>query len=261
MVIPECLRGQARQPMDGASPTDGAAFSARHRDRQGSVPAPEKDVAAPSRRCAVLRHRIRQLWAAIAQQRTHDLRVRRFFSAQNLEKTRKIWYKNSMHRTVLQNPNSVLRQKVERVSDFKDPQLPALFQDMRETMVAEDGIGIAAPQVGVSLAIFLIAHELVSTVRTLRNPCTLFHPMHPHIFINPRILSYSKEKQTDDEEEGCLSVRGVFASVSRAQSVVLEAQNEKGEKFRIRAESLLARVFQHETDHLNGMLFIDRLHE
>lgn len=165
-----------------------------------------------------------------------------------------------MIRPVLQNPSPVLRQKVEHVSNFHDPQLTALLKDMKDTMVAEDGIGIAAPQVGTSLAIFLIADELVPKVRTLHKPKSLLKPLRPHIFINPRLLSLSKEKQTDEEEEGCLSVRGVFALISRAQSVVLEAQNEKGEKFRVRAEGLLARVFQHETDHLNGILFIDRLH-
>lgn len=162
---------------------------------------------------------------------------------------------------VLQNPNAILRQKVKHITDFHDPELPVLFQDMRETMAAEDGVGIAAPQIGVSLAIFLITPELIPTVRSARLPGSIIKPLMPQVFINPRIISFSNEKQSDDEEEGCLSVRGVFAQVSRAQKVMIEAQNEKGKKFRVRAEGLLARVFQHETDHLNGILFIDRLHE
>ena len=164
-----------------------------------------------------------------------------------------------MIRSIIQEPHPTLRKKAQKVASFNDPELIKLIRDMKDTMMRFDGLGLAAPQIDKNIAIFVITQEIVPRLRTLKNPKTFIRPQRPTVFINPRIMRYWEEKEI--EEEGCLSIHDVFAPIARAQKVTIEAQNEKGQKFRVTAENLLARVFQHETDHLNGTLFIDRLHE
>ena len=148
-------------------------------------------------------------------------------------------------RNILQDPHTTLRKTAEPVRDFNDPKLAALVRAMKETMVANDGWGLAAPQIDESLALFVIADEIV---------------LEDHaVFINPRITSSSKE--TEIEEEGCLSFTGRYSDVVRASYVEIEAQDERGKKFTVSGTGVLARAFLHEVDHLNGILFIDHLHE
>jgi len=116
-----------------------------------------------------------------------------------------------------------------------------MVDDMIETMYDEVGIGLAAPQVGISLRLMVVGHEKTMAARTI---------------VNPVIAEQGGEVTA---EEGCLSLPGIFAQVTRAEWVRLEGQDLEGQPISIKARGLTARVFQHEMDHLDGVLFIDRL--
>lgn len=134
----------------------------------------------------------------------------------------------------------VLRRRALPVGDVT-PDVRKLIADMTETMYDEVGIGLAAPQVGVSLRLIVVGDEDARGVRAL---------------LNPVIVEQGGEATA---EEGCLSIPGIFAPVTRAAWVKLEARDAEGEPVAIAARGLRARVLQHELDHLDGVLFIDRL--
>ncbi|MCF0237878.1 MAG: peptide deformylase [Sphaerochaetaceae bacterium] len=134
----------------------------------------------------------------------------------------------------------VLRQKCEKVTKF-DHSLEILVDAMYDTLAEADGVGLAAPQVGVDQRLFIVSLD-DGTQKT---------------FINPEILETSVE--TGPYNEGCLSVPGVYHDVIRPLEVTVFAQDVQGKSFTLKASGLLARVIQHETDHLNGLLFTDRL--
>uniref|UniRef100_A0A7C3E2D2 Peptide deformylase n=1 Tax=Gracilinema caldarium TaxID=215591 RepID=A0A7C3E2D2_9SPIR len=138
--------------------------------------------------------------------------------------------------------NDVLRQKALPIQDI-DGQVKALAQDMIETMYRGRGIGLAGPQVGLLQRIFVVQVDGES----------------PRVFINPTIIGTSPE--ISQYEEGCLSIPGLYAELTRPEKVTVQAWNERGRPFTLDAEGLLARVIQHEYDHLEGVLFIDRLSE
>jgi len=140
----------------------------------------------------------------------------------------------------------VLRVKTGRVEKI-DNSLDQLIQDMIETMHAAPGVGLAANQIGVSLQLAVI--DLSS-----REDDEQRHPL--MVIINPEILSL---EGTVVEEEGCLSIPDYAEKVKRASKVRVRAQDLTGKSFEITAEGLLAKALQHEIDHLNGVLFIDRL--
>ena len=133
-----------------------------------------------------------------------------------------------------------LRKEAREIT--KDyPNLKELVANMYETMYAADGVGLAAPQVGISRRFFVT--EAVDDK--------------PRVFINPEIIETSQE--TVKGEEGCLSLPGVWANVVRPYSVKVQAQDLTGKIFHLNAEGWLARIILHENDHLNGLLFVDRL--
>jgi peptide deformylase len=140
-------------------------------------------------------------------------------------------------------PGSVLKETAKPVTKF-DAELEALVQDMIETMYDAPGVGLAAPQIGVSLQLAVVDHTAG------RNKNALM------VLANPKIVAAEGE-QTD--EEGCLSVSDYTSNVTRFEKITVEAQDLKGHKVRFEAEGFLARVVQHELDHLNGTLFIDRI--
>jgi peptide deformylase len=146
-------------------------------------------------------------------------------------------------RVVLLDPNKELRKTSLNVSveEFRSEELKTLIVDMKETMRLEDGIGLAAPQVNV--------HKRVIVIDTGKDGVKAF--------INPRILK--KSIRSVESEEGCLSVPGVWGIVKRRRCVKVEAYDLAGKKMIISAEGLMAIVFQHEIDHLNGILFIDKV--
>ena len=133
----------------------------------------------------------------------------------------------------------VLRQKAQLVPEVND-EIRQLAEDMFETMIENEGVGLAAPQIGKSLRMFvLIADDDVRRV-----------------FINPQIIQTSSE--TSEYDEGCLSIPQVYETIVRPVRVTVQALNEKGKPFTLDADGLLARIIQHEYDHLDGILYIDR---
>lgn len=135
-------------------------------------------------------------------------------------------------------PDSVLREAAKPVERFDD-ELKAFLEDMWETMKENDGVGLAAPQVGVDRQIAVVQWQGKR-----------------YVLINPRVV-YSEGK--DIHEEGCLSAPGVYEEVARPTRIVVEAQDEEGNAYRIEEEGFMARALAHEIDHLQGRLFFDRL--
>ncbi len=149
-------------------------------------------------------------------------------------------------REIRKFPDPVLRRKTDRVTSINGT-IERLIDDMVETMHAAPGVGLAANQVGVSLQVAVID---LST----REEKDKRHPL--LVIINPEILS---QQGSVVEEEGCLSIPEYTEQVKRAARVKVRAQDRTGNVFELEAEGLLAKALQHEIDHLNGLLFIDRL--
>lgn len=145
----------------------------------------------------------------------------------------------------------VLRQKARGVNRF-DPSLANLVRDLVDTMRAAPGIGLAAPQIGVSLRVFVaeISPEDERAVDELDQTGKLY------VLCNPQIVKAWGEVEGT---EGCLSIPGYVGEVKRAEVVLVRGQNLKGKPMRVKVRGLLARIFQHEIDHLDGILFTDRL--
>ena len=141
---------------------------------------------------------------------------------------------------ILKYPNEHLRKKTQEIKDFKDPQLAKFVSDMVKTMETEKGIGLAAPQVGSDFRI-----------------CTVKVDNKLFVLINPKIYSFSRKKEIF--EEGCLSFPGKFFPIERPIKVKIKTRGLDGKKIKIKADGLLARVLQHEIDHLDGVLIIDRI--
>jgi peptide deformylase len=145
--------------------------------------------------------------------------------------------------TIVKYPEPVLEQPGEPVTEF-NAELRKFVADMFETTYASQGIGLAAPQVGVSKRITVVDLSMGKD------------PAKKLVLINPEIIS-SEGRQY--EEEGCLSFPDIREKVMRAAKVRIRAQDENGKWFEMDGDELLARAFQHEIDHLDGVLFIDRI--
>ena len=148
-----------------------------------------------------------------------------------------------MIRPILKFGDSTLHVPAARV-EAVTPEIQKIVDDMIETMYAAPGIGLAAPQVGVPLRIFVIDLSLGHTADELK------------VFINPEFVERDGMQL---EEEGCLSVPGFNATVPRPLRAVVKALDREGTERRVEGSELLARAFQHEMDHLDGMLFVDRI--
>jgi peptide deformylase len=146
-------------------------------------------------------------------------------------------------RPILRLGDSILIEPTRAV-DVITPEIESLIDDMIETMYAAPGIGLAAPQVGVSLRIFVIDLSLG------KDPTAL------HVMINPEFV---EREGMQLEDEGCLSVPGFTATVARPKRVVVKGLNRQGDEYTIEGTGLLARALQHEIDHLNSCLFVNRL--
>lgn len=142
-----------------------------------------------------------------------------------------------------------LRKKARPVEKIT-PEIKAFVADLLETMHASNGIGLAATQVHNEFAIFV-------TCVPVPGPDNRWHPGKDRIFINPKILGYSEELFTWDD--GCLSIPGIFCPVNRPYKIRIQAQDLDGNIFEEDMEALFAFNFMHENDHLNGVLFIDRM--
>ncbi|MEX2160585.1 MAG: peptide deformylase [Anaerolineales bacterium] len=154
-------------------------------------------------------------------------------------------------REIIKHPNDILRRKARPVETF-DAELQRLIDDMFETMRAAPGVGLAGPQINVPLRLAVIEYGEPPEEEANGQPPKkkLF------TIINPEITRQSEE--TEVASEGCLSIPGLVGDVERAASVTVKAQNRHGQSVKIKASGWLARIFQHEIDHLNGVLFIDK---
>ena len=149
-------------------------------------------------------------------------------------------------REIVTVPHPALRRKARKVTDF-GPKLQTLIDDMVETMRIAPGVGLAAPQVDVSLRVIAVefGDEEDETVE-------------PKLYtvVNPEIVRPSRE--TVVGTEGCLSIPALVGDVERNQSVIVKGFSRHGQPMKLKAEGWLARIFMHEVDHLNGVLFTDR---
>ncbi|MDO8582306.1 MAG: peptide deformylase [bacterium] len=141
--------------------------------------------------------------------------------------------------SLTKHPTSSLRERSKDVEDATSKKIKKLILDMNETMIDADGIGIAAPQVGVNIRLFLVRTDTGYSA-----------------YMNPTLKGFGWKKIRF--EEGCLSVPGVFGPVKRPTSLTISYTNDQGKKVTEKAKGLLARVLQHEFDHIQGILFIDK---
>lgn len=195
---------------------------------------------------------------------------------------------------IVSEGHPALRQVSEEIplAEIESPKIQKLIADMKRSLATqEDGIGLAAPQIGVPLQVFIVSKKIFADMdgpapkdkdvtgnsdgaksaksggdtvsgASLNGRAAELKKKMPVItddlvFINPKITNYSKEKKWM-EGEGCLSVRWVYGKVQRSTKVTIRAYNEHGKVFERGAGGLLAHIFQHEVDHLNGILFIDK---
>jgi len=149
-------------------------------------------------------------------------------------------------RDVITVPHPTLRKKAARVEEF-DQELQQLIDDMVETMRQEAGVGLAAPQIDVSQRVIVIEFGSEDDPDV---PAALY------TLVNPRITRFSPD--TVSGAEGCLSIPGLMGEVDRAYQVTVEAQDRFGSAVKLHPQGWLARVFQHEIDHINGILYTDR---
>lgn len=142
---------------------------------------------------------------------------------------------------IITYPNPILRQKARELTreEILRPEFKKLVNNMAEIMIKKDGVGLAAPQINQSVRLIVINNE--NDIAT---------------FINPKILKKSWRKNM--AEEGCLSIPNVFLPIKRHNAITVEFLNLDGEKQTLKTKDLLARVLQHEIDHLDGVLFIDK---
>jgi peptide deformylase len=146
--------------------------------------------------------------------------------------------------SIVKYGDPVLEREADNVTEFDTPELQKLLDDMFESMYAAKGVGLAAPQIGIGRKIAVI------DTSNGQNPDDRI------VIINPQIL---KVEGRQEGEEGCLSIPTFREQVRRGKRVTLRAQNAKGEEFEMTGEDLLARAFQHETDHLFGKLYITHI--
>jgi peptide deformylase len=161
---------------------------------------------------------------------------------------------------IVQKENPVLRKKAKAVliRDIESPEIKKVIRDMKKALATQpDGVAIAAPQIGASVRIFVVAGKIFDEEwqRGIGLPEGQTTQTPDLVFINPVITKLSKTKKW--MHEGCLSVRPLWGEVHRSTHATLTAYDEHGKKLTRGAGGLLAHIFQHETDHLDGVLFID----
>ena len=146
-------------------------------------------------------------------------------------------------REIVTHPDPVLRKKARKVTSF-GPELQKLIDDMVETMRAAPGVGLAAPQVGESIQVIVIEYSEEEE----EDPKL-------YTLVNPEIVRFSNDSEVGTE--GCLSIPGYVGDVERPSAVTLKGMSRRGDPVRIKAAGWLARIFQHEVNHLDGVLFTD----
>lgn len=154
--------------------------------------------------------------------------------------------------TVVQIGNPILRKKAKAVVFPLTKEIKKTIHELVRSMQETNLVGMAAPQIGQGIRIFVTELRETTTRNSEAKDVV-------RVFINPRILSYSKKKVAGYEGCGSIAYAGLFGSVQRPDGVVISAQDIQGKKFTLRAKGLLARVIQHEYDHLDGIIFLDRM--
>jgi peptide deformylase len=149
-------------------------------------------------------------------------------------------------REIVTVPEAVLRRKARKVTDF-GPEIQKLLDEMVETMREAPGVGLAAPQINVPIRAIVVEYGDEEDENA---------PLKLYQVLNPEIIRFSEEKEVGTE--GCLSIPGIVGDVERSLAVTIKGQNRRGQPIRIKAQGWLARIFQHEIDHLDGILFTDR---
>ncbi|OKH48951.1 peptide deformylase [Calothrix sp. HK-06] len=152
--------------------------------------------------------------------------------------------------SIIKLGNPLLRQSSSFVNNVKDAHVQKLIDDLMKSLTETNGVGIAAPQVAVNYRLFIVASR-----PNLRYPNAPF--MEPIAMINPKIIEHSKE--TVKGWEGCLSVPGIRGLVPRYQSITVEYTDVTGDSKNVKLVDFVARIFQHEYDHLDGIVFLDRV--
>lgn len=161
-----------------------------------------------------------------------------------------------MIKSILTEPNPTLRQRSKEIdlSAISSEEIKTAIRDMKDTLLkSEDGIGIAAPQIGIPYRIFIVSEESKYIEADPRPERTDWKQ---YVYINPIITKFSVKKA--EAVEGCLSVPKKYGFVKRPEKISVEAYDENGKKFSHGASKFFSRVIQHETDHLDGILFIDK---
>lgn len=153
-------------------------------------------------------------------------------------------------REIITPPNPTLRKKAKKVRNFSG-ELQTLIDDMIETMRSAHGVGLAAPQVDASQRVITIEYA-----EGLEDPDKENGPAKLYVVVNPEITRHSHESVTGNE--ACLSIPGYFGDVERYETITIKGLDRHGKPLRLKAKGWLARIFQHEIDHLDGILFIDR---
>jgi peptide deformylase len=149
-------------------------------------------------------------------------------------------------REIITVPNKTLRGKARKVTSF-GAELQTLIDDMVETMREAPGVGLAAPQLNVPLRVIVVEFNESEDEET---------PPKLYMVVNPKITHFSSDQEIGTE--GCLSIPGIVGDVERPISVTVKGLNRRGQPLKIKASGWLARVFQHEVDHVDGVLFVDR---
>jgi peptide deformylase len=145
-----------------------------------------------------------------------------------------------MSMSIIIYPNQILREKTQKVEKI-DKNIKKLINEMKKIMLQNNGVGLAANQIGVNLSIF-VAYD--------------YEKEQFYTFINPNIIKFLGQEKIMDE--GCLSIPNKWGQVKRYEGVIIEYEDLFGKKKKLRAKGLLAQIIQHEIDHLNGILFIDK---
>lgn len=164
---------------------------------------------------------------------------------------------------IVQKEAPVLRGKAQEVpvAEIQSSKIKKIIGRMKKALEEqEDGVAIAAPQVGENLRIFVISKRAFEIIDAETAPPAKSEKKYQDmVFINPKLLKTSKEKM--EMEEGCLSVRYLYGKVKRAKKATVSAVDENGERILVGGSGLIAQIFQHEMDHLEGVLFTDKAHD
>jgi peptide deformylase len=183
-----------------------------------------------------------------------------------------------MKNSIIQRDNKILRQRANEVpiEEISSRKIQTIIKRMQKALDSEDdGIAIAAPQIGESLRIFVVSkkiYDIIEDERKAKKKNSAVDNLKDNIsvgnvpkvaedmvFINPEVIKTSKKKIP--MEEGCLSVRWLYGKVMRSEKTLIKAYDSKGKLITVGGSGILSQVFQHETDHLNGILFIDKAKE